>query len=311
MSTPATSLRPEASTRSRLWRSIRENREASWGLLFALPVLVLFTLLRIVPAIIAVYLSFTKYNMIASPTWIGLANYAALFKDDVFLAALKNSLSYTFFTVVLGTAAALGIALMLDQKIRGVALFRTAFYTPVVASFVTVSMIWIYMYNPQFGLINYLLSLVGLPKVGWLHSPDWAMVGVIIVGVWKNLGYNVLVLLAGLQAIPQHLYEAAVVDGLNARKRFWRITFPLLSPSTMFVVLMGTIFGLQAFDQIQVLTDGGPMDSTTTIVHYAYRNAIDYLKMGYASAMAVLLFVGILLIVWMLLRFSRTSINGK
>jgi ABC-type sugar transport system permease subunit len=224
--------------------------------------------------------------------------------DNAFHHALLNSFYYTVGTIFPSAALALVIALLLDQKIRGLAFFRTAYYIPQIASWVAISMIWIYMFNPSFGVINYVLSFFGIPKLGWLNDTKLALPSIIIVGIWRNLGYNVVIYLAGLQGIPGYLYEAAVIDGANRWRQFWRITWPLLLPTTMFILIITGIFALQAFDQIFVLTQGGPADASVTVVFSIYRNAFQYLKMGYASAMAFVLFVIIFILSALSLRLS-------
>lgn len=285
------------------------DREAVSGLLFVLPVAGLFIALRVVPALWALYLSFTEYSVIQPPKMVGLNNYVTLLRDDLFRTAFVNTLYYTLGTTIPSTLLALGIALMLDQKVRGLAIFRTAFYIPVVASMVSVSTIWIYIFNPQFGVLNYFVSSLGLPRQGWLDDPYLAMPSVIVVGIWKNLGYNVVVYLAGLQGIPPYLHEAAMVDGATGLRRFLRITWPLLLPTTVFILLMTGIVAFQAFDQILVLTAGGPANATTTVVHEIYRTAFQFLKMGYASAMAFVLFATILVMSLLTLRLGRREIR--
>ncbi len=286
-------------------RERRVDREAAWGLVFVVPVVGLFILFRVLPSLGALYLSFNDYNMVQEPRWVGLGNYARLLDDGVFRTAFGNTLVYTVGTVIPSTLLALAVALMLDQRLKGLALFRTAYYIPVVASMVSVSMIWIYILNPQFGVLNYTLGLVGIPRQGWLDDPNLALPSVMLIGVWKNLGYNIVIYLAGLQGIPGELHEAGMVDGARAWYRFRRITWPLLLPTTIFIVLMTGISAFQAFDQILVLTAGGPANATATVVFEVYRNAFQYLKMGYASAMALLLFVAIFTSSLLALRFSR------
>lgn len=281
-----------------------QDTEAKWGLLFVLPVVIIFLVLRVIPALGAFYLSFTRYSILKPPEWIGLEHYLNLLSDTAFHQALFNSLYYMVGTIFPSAAIALVIALLLDQKMKGVAFYRTAYYIPQIASWVAISMIWIYMFNPSFGVINYILSFFGIPKLGWLNDVKLALPSIIIVGIWRNLGYNVVIYLAGLQGIPAYLYEAAVIDGASRWRQFWRITWPLLLPTTVFILIITGIFALQAFDQIFVLTQGGPADATVTVVFSIYRNAFHYLKMGYASAMAFVLFVVIFILSALSLRLS-------
>jgi len=272
------------------------------GLLFALPVVAIFLVVRVVPALSALYLSFTDFTGVARPKWIGLANYLELTRDPVFRQALLNTIIYTLGVAVPSTLLGLAIALLLNTTIFFRGLFRTLFFLPAVVSFVSIAVIWAYILNSQFGILNYGLSLLGIPKILWLDSTDWAMPSLIMIGIWKSIGYTTTIYLAGLQAIPQELHEAAKVDGARAIERFFDITWPLLLPVTVFVLLMTAIVGFQAFDQVLVLTSGGPARATTTVVLETYKNAFEFLRMGYASAMAFALAVVIglfsFLLIW-------------
>lgn len=284
------------------------NRQERAALLFVSPVILLFIFIRIMPAIVAFFLSFTDYTVLTPPKWAGLKNYIHLFKDKLFLQSMWHTIIYTVGTVIPGIVFALGVALLLNQHVRGKTIFRIAFYTPVVASFVSVSMIWSYIYNPNFGILNYFLQSIGLPRMNWLEHSSTALFSIIIVGIWKNIGYNAIIFLSGLQGISPNLMEAAKMDGLSTVKRFWYITLPMLKPTTVFVSLINVIYGLQVFDQIFVLTGGGPADSTTTVVFEIYRNAFLYSKMGYASAEALMLFVIIVIFVYLLLKVSKQKL---
>jgi len=279
--------------------------EARWGLLFVLPVVSLFLLFRVLPAAGAFYFSLTDYSAIGTAHWVGIRNYSQLLDDDVFRIALRNTVVYAAGSVLPSAGLGLGFALLLNRRLRGLAIYRMAYYSPVVVSLLSVSMIWIYMFNSQFGVANWMLSLAGLPKLGWLDEPSLALPSVIIVGIWKNVAYDVLIYLASLQAVPGEYHEAAMVDGAGAWQRFRHVTWPLLVPTTVFILLMTGIFALQAFDQILVLTGGGPANATTTVVHEIYRNAFQFLKLGYANAMAFVLFVAIFAASMFTLRFGR------
>jgi multiple sugar transport system permease protein len=290
----------------------RQRKEPQWvngaearaGIGFVLPVLVVFALLRVVPAFLALFFSFTNYSLISNPSWAGFSNYLELFKDPLVLNSFKVTLIYTVGTVVPSVVISLAVAMRLDKKIKGMPLFRTAFFTPQVASWVAISMIWVYMLNPGFGVVNYILGFVGVDQIPWLSSTKWALPSLIMIGIWRNLGYGVIIYLAGLQGVPQHLKEAAMVDGASAWRRFRKITLPMLAPTTTFLLIMMAIISLQTFDQVFVLTGGGPANSTSTVVFYVYQNAFQYLRMGYASALAIVLFVVILILSYASLRFS-------
>jgi len=244
-------------------------------------------------------LSFSQFNLLKPPHWIGLANYEALLSDDRFLHSILNTLLFAFGTIPTGTVLALIFALFVNQRIRGIVFFRTAFYMPVVTSFVAVSLIWLWLYDPNFGLLNAVLGMLHLKPLGWLQDPQTSLLSIIILSIWKNIGYNMVIYLAGLQGIPVHLYESAEIDGAGSWAKFWAITLPLLSPTTFFVVVVWFIGALQMFVQVLVLTQGGPLDSTITVVYLVYSNAFEYLKMGYAAAMSFALFVFIGLITYL------------
>ncbi len=275
------------------------------GLLFALPVMAIFLVVRVIPSLSALYISFTDFTGVASPKWVGLANYLELVRDPVFRQALLNTIVYTLGVAVPSTFLGLGVALLLNTTIFFRGLFRTLFFLPAVVSFVSIAVIWAYILNSQFGIVNWALSLLGLRKILWLDSTAWAMPSLIFIGIWKSIGYTTTIYLAGLQAIPQELHEAAKVDGGNAVQRFLDVTWPLLRPVTLFVMLMTAIVGFQAFDQVLVLTAGGPANATTTVVIETYKNAFEFLRMGYASAMAFTLAVVIGLFSYLLIRAGR------
>jgi multiple sugar transport system permease protein len=272
------------------------------GLLFALPVIAIFLVVRVVPALSALYISFTDFTGVATPKWIGLANYLELAGDPVFRRALVNTVVYTLGVAIPSTLLGLGVALLLNTTIFFRGFFRTMFFLPAVVSFVSIAVIWAYILNSQFGVLNYGLSLLGLSKVPWLDSTDWAMPSIIAIGIWKSIGYTATIYLSALQAIPQELHEAAKVDGASTVNRFFDITWPMLTPVTVFVLLMTAIVGFQAFDQVLVLTAGGPAEATTTVVLETYKNAFEFLRLGYASAMAFALAVVIglfsFLLIW-------------
>ena len=275
------------------------------GTLFlGLPLLWL-TIFVVAPIFVVLWLSFTSYNIISPPEWIGLFNYEDLFYDRLFWKSVINTLYYTVVSVPLGVFLALLLALFLNRSVSFVGLFRTIYYAPVVAPMVAVSLVWIIFYDPTLGLFNYLLSLVDLPPVRWLNSTQWAMPSVILMSVWKSLGYNMVIFLAGLQSIPKELEEAAQIDGASSGRVFWHVILPLLRPSMVYVVLTSIIGSFQVFSQVFVMTNGGPNNSTTTIVHQIYRTAFVHLDMGYASAMALLLFAFLITLSLLNIRFLR------
>ncbi|MFN4158092.1 MAG: carbohydrate ABC transporter permease [Gemmobacter sp.] len=268
--------------------------EARWGLILVLPVMALFTALKIAPLIYGGYLSLTQYSLLQPPRFIGFDNYVRLFNDARAMGAFRVTLIYTVGTVVPATLLSLAVAVMLDTKLRGMGLFRTVFYMPQVASWVAVGVAWLYIMNPAFGPMNYVLSVFGINRQGFLSDGGQALPVLIGIGIWRQMGYSVVIFLAGLQGVPAHLREAAMMDGASAWRTFRQITLPILMPTTMFVIVTAVIFNLQVFDQVVVLTGGGPGRSTTTAVLFSYNQAFQSFAMGYAAAVAVVLFLAIM-----------------
>jgi multiple sugar transport system permease protein len=281
------------------------HRQRYAAYLFVLPSLLFLALFVVYPIVTALYFSFTRYTLLEPPVWIGVSHYADLLADPRFLKAVGNTFLFALMTVPVGTALALLLALVIDRPLRGITFFRTTYYLPVVTSFVAVSFIWLWIYEPQFGVLNDLFEMLGLPRLHWLRDPSTALLSIAILSVWKNVGYNMVIYLAGLQGIPEQLYEAARVDGANAWQRFWKITLPLLSPTTFFVFVVYFIGALQMFVQAWILTQGGPLDSTLTVVYLIYSNGFEYLKMGYAAAMSMILFLIIAAVTFVNTRIIR------
>jgi multiple sugar transport system permease protein len=283
-----------------------QRREERAAYLFLAPGLALFILFVLIPVIAAFYLSFCRYDIIHSPSWIGVRNYARIGQDlsnhGVFYLSLRNTAQYAVGTIPVGMALALALALLVNAGLRGVTLYRTTYYLPVVTSLVAVSLVWMWIYDPSYGLLNYGLELLSrgasflarreitVAPQTWLANPGQAMPAIIAMSIWRGLGYNMVIYLAGLQGIPDHLYEAAVLDGASPWQRFRAITWPLLKPTTAFILVVSVIGASQVFAQVYVMTNGGPNNATTTIVHQIFQNAFSFMKMGYASAMAFVLF---------------------
>jgi len=270
-------------------------RESVWAFILLLPNLIGFLMFLLIPLVASFIFSFTKWNLMSPIQWVGFANYIELFKDETFLKSLWNTIYYTLGTVPIGVIISLFLAVALNQRIKGIKIFRAAYFLPVIGSFVAAALVWSWMYNPEFGLLNYLLSVIGIKGPGWLTSLNWAMPSIIITTIWKGLGFNMLLFLAGLQGIPQSYYEAADIDGAKWFSKFLHITIPLLSHTTLFVVIISTINSFQGFDLIYMMTNGGPARSTSVLVFYLYQNAFKYFRMGYASAIAYVLFFLILI----------------
>ena len=245
----------------------------------------------VAPIFLVFYMSFTYYDVLSPMEWAGTWNYADLWHDDLFWTAIWNTLYFTAVSLPLGVVLSLGLALLVSRPLPGVGFYRTAFYMPVVAPLIATALVWIMFYEVSSGLFNYVLGWLGFSPVNWLNSSATAMPAIIAMSVWKGLGYNMVIFLAALQAIPRELGEAASIDGAGAFRRFWSITLPMLTPAMVYVVITSLISSFQVFAQVRVMTDGGPNNSTVTIVHYIYRTAFQNLQFGYASAMAVVLFV--------------------
>ncbi len=283
-------------------KKMRSDREAY---IMILPAYLIFTVFVLIPIGMVLYYSLTDFNMYQMPNFKGLENYIKLFHDEEFLGSVKNTLLYTVLTLTIQLGLGLFLSVLLYRKSRAVPLFRTALYLPNVMSMVCVSMVWLWLYNPNFGLLNNLLKLIGLPPQQWLINPDQAMFCIILIGIWKNCGYSMVIFLGGLTGIPSSLYEAAELDGAGVFRKFTSITWPMLRPTTFFLLVTGIVNSFAVFEQVNIMTDGGPLNRTTTIVHQIYRRGFLEFKMGYASAMAVLLLAFSLFVTMMIFKFGN------
>jgi multiple sugar transport system permease protein len=295
-------LPPHAGERSRHFFAKSRRREALAALLFLAPSLVGFLIFMAGPLLASLGFSLLEWNLLTPPTWLGFDNYQQLLRDPEFWSSLWATIYYTVVSVPLGMATALLLALALNQQFRGITIYRTLYFIPVVSSMIAVALMWRWMYNPTSGILNYVLnnlfSLLGLPWTApdWLQSRTWAMPAIILMSVWKGLGYNMVLYLAGLQGIPRHLYEAAEIDGATGWHKFRYITLPLLTPTTFFIVIISIIGSFQVFEQAYIMTQGGPARATVTSVYYIYENGFQWYRMGYASAVAWVLFSLIMLV---------------
>ncbi len=273
------------------------------GRLFVLPSFLLILVFSIIPIVLTVLLSFTKYNMIQQPEWIGLRNYGYLLSDPFVAASVKNTLLFTLLVVPLQTVLALLIAEVLHAKFQGrfSRFVRGSLFVPVISSTILIGTVWSILLMTDGGMVNTLLDGLSIPKVNWLGTTQTALVSVALITVWKNIGYFLVLYYAGILNIPASLYEAANVDGASAWYRFWHITVPLLRPITVLVVTLGTIWAFQVFDLVYTMTGGGPGRSTVTLVLTIYRSAFKDLSMGYASAISVL-FLCLIMVITMLQR---------
>jgi multiple sugar transport system permease protein len=241
-------------------------------------------------------LSFTEYDILSAPEFIGITNYVKMFSEDPsFWDALRVTLTYAIFSVPIGLALSLGIALLLNQNVPGIALWRTIYYLPSVVSGVAVAMLWVWLFHSQFGLFNLALNAIGIDGPAWLSDPDWALSALVIMSFW-TIGGGMVINLAGLQGIPTEMYEAASLDGANAWHRFWSVTLPLMSPVLFFNLVMGVIETFQYFTNAFVMTNGGPGRATLFYNLYLFQNAFRFYKMGYASALAWVMLLIILVL---------------
>lgn len=281
-------------------RSSRAFRRNVEGYLFALPWFIGFFGLLLFPTLASLVVSFTKYDVVNPPSWAGLANYRTLFADPLFWASLGNTAYYVFIGVPLSIALGIALALLLNRKLPGIGVFRTLFYLPSVTSSVAVALLWVWLFDPQIGLIDTFLRAAHLPAPLWLGSTFWSKPALILMRLW-GIGNLIVLFLAGLQGIPTELYEAAKVDGAGNWTCFRAITIPMLSPTIFFVFIITVIGAAQVFTEAYVMTQGGPLNSTYFLVLYLYNNAFAYLKMGYAAAISWVLFI--LLLAFTLIQF--------
>ena len=257
--------------------------------LFILMPLLLFSLFLLFPMVFALVVSFFDWNLLVpEKSFVGFRNYLELFQDDVFLISIKNTVIYSAGVVPAQTLLALVLAFLVNQKIRGRPFFRMAFYLPAVTSSVVTSIIFLWIYSRP-GLLNYLLSLIGIQGPDWLTNPRTALFSIMMLNIWSTSGYFMVSFLAGLQSIPASVYEAARIDGATAWQQFWKITVPLVRPITFFVVVLSLIGCFQVFDQIYVMSAGGPAHATTTLSYFVYTSAFKYFRFGYGAAAAMIL----------------------
>lgn len=278
-----------------------------WLTVFLLPGLLGLVIFTVVPLIASLVLTMFQWDLLTPPRFIGFANFVRLSQDQNFWSALKHTIGFILGYLPLVLVLSLGMALALNAPLRGIALIRTAFFLPVVSSWVAVALLWSWLFNPRFGLINYLLSLIGVAGPGWLFDARWAMPAIILTSVWKDLGFVLVLFLAGLQAIPQDYYEAAALDGAGRFRQLWAITLPLLAPTTFFVTIISLINSFQVFDQVWVMTEGGPAGATTVLVEQVVKHAFRYGEMGYAAAISWVLFAIVFVVTLIQFRIQRTG----
>mgnify|MGYP001167326482 FL=1 len=279
------------------------------GYAFLFPSAVLLAVFVFIPMVYALVVSFTRWDLISPrKVYIGFDNYRALLNSSEFWNAVSNTVRYTLGVVPASILLGLGLAIAVN-KIKFKAFFRAAFFLPVVTSVVAISMVWMWIYHPNYGLANALLGLIGIEPQRWLSSPKQALLSIIIMSVWREMGYNMVIYLAGLQGISRELYESAKIDGANSWHLFRSITWPLLSPTTFFLVITSLIKSVQVFGQIHTMTQGGPVRSTSVLVYYLYEQAFQSFRMGYASSIAYLLFIAIMLVTFVQMRVGNKLVH--
>lgn len=285
-------------------RSIQKRRESLTFYLSISPWLIGFFCLTLGPMLVSLYASFTSWDLLSDPVWVGLDNFTRMLEDRRFLQALKVTGIYTLAYVPLDMAGGLLLAMLVRTRLPGVKIFRTIFYLPTVFSGVAFVVVWMWMLNPNGGLINLALSQFGIQGPRWLLDPKLALWSLVMMSFW-GWGRSMVLFLSGLLSIPGELYEAAAIDGASAGKQFWKITFPLLTPTIFFNLVLSIIMTIQTFTNAFVATDGGPLDSTLFFVLYIYRQAFQFFNMGYASALAWVLFIIILVFTILIFRSQR------
>ena len=290
---------------------VLQRQRARTGWLFVAPSLALITTFFFLPVLAGLVLSFTDFDIYAigaldTARFVGLRNYAQLLANPLFWKALGNTFYYVLVGGPLSVATSLAAALFVSSKLaRFPTLWRSVFFAPVVTSLVAVAIVFRYLYHPRYGLLNAALNAIGVPSVDWLGDPHWAMPAIILLAIWKNFGYNMLIFVAGIQSIPEELYEAAKLDGARAAQRFLRITFPLLGPTFLFVGVTTMLGFFQLFAEPYVMTQGGPLKSTTTIVLLMYEEGFRWWRMGMAAAIAFVLLVIMLIGTLVQIRVQR------
>ncbi len=270
------------------WRDLRD------GLLYTSPFLLGVLFLWVGPMLYSLYLMTQDWNLITDPKFVGLRNFERALEDPLVTKSLGNTAYYTFIGVPLQLLVAFGLALMLNQSVKGLSLYRTIYYLPSITPAVAFAVVWIQILNPEFGVLNNILGSVGIGPIKWLFDPAWSKPAFILMSLWLT-GFQMIIFLAGLQGVPRELKDAAAIDGANTWGRFWNVTVPIISPVIFFNLIIGIIGSFQVFTSAFIMTRGGPQDSTLFFVLYIYRNAFEYFRMGYAATLAWLLFLIIMI----------------
>ena len=283
------------------------NNQKNAGFLFIFPAIIGIFIFIIIQVICSFCLSFMKWDLLNPMKFVGLDNYRNLFTEPLFFKILFNTIVFAVSTSVFGVIIPLVLAVILNSKIRGAEFFKTAYFLPFITPMIVIGIVWEWIFDPNIGLLNKVLQL----HINWLYDPHWAMPALIIVSVWKLIGYNMIIFLASLSAISESMFEAAKIDGANSVEIFWYVTIPLLSPTIFFVVIISAINSFQIFDLIYLMTQGGPLDSTNVLVYAIYKNAFEYFNIGKASAIAYVLFVIILVLTLIQWAFRKKLVYNE
>lgn len=296
--------------KSKLSKSERQERRGFF--LFISPWLIGFIIFMLIPMCASVYISLTEWNILRDPVFVGLENFRTIFKDPLFYKSIQVTMTYAIFSVPIGVFTSIFVALLLNNKLAGMNVFRTIFYLPAVVSGVVVAIVWLWMYQPEYGIINTLLGYIGIQGPKWIYSEQWALPSLVIMSLW-NVGGNIVLYLAALQGVPSEYYEAAQIDGAGWWSRFRNITLPGISPTLLFTTLTGIISAMQTFTQAYVMTSGGPNNATLFYAYYIYNNAFVYRKMGIACAQAWIMFIiiGILTAISLKLSHGHVYYEGS
>lgn len=268
-----------------------KRAESFWGYVFAAPNLLATVVFIVIPIAYSLYMAFMKWDMINPPEFIGLTNFTEkMIRDQQFWISIKNTVVYSLISIPLGLVSAMAVAYILSGELCGTSVFRSIIFIPVTLSMVSVSMVWKWLLNGDYGVVNYLLSFIGIKGISWLGDERYAMLSVILIGIWKSLGFNAVILIAAFKNVPRPLYEAASIDGANGWNKFKSIALPLSAPAIFFVTVMSIINSFQVFDVIYMTTQGGPGDATRVVYYWIYQNAFRFFDMGYASALSWVVF---------------------
>lgn len=283
---------------------IHQLGDLKMALIFILPAMIGFVVFFLIPTIRGVYLSFTEYSILGDPTWIGIKNYTTIFADELFWNSMAVTVQYVAINIGFQTVIALGLALLMHRVAKST-LIRGALLMPFLVANVIVALLWFWMLDYQLGIVNEVINWMGLPRIAFFGSEQWAIPTIAAVNVWRHMGYTALLIFAGLQAIPQHVYEVASLDGASPTRTFWGITIPLLRPVLVLVLVVTVIGSFQVFDTVAITTGGGPVNASRVIQMYIYQKAFTESDFGYASALSVILFVILALVAFVQMKFLK------